>query len=544
MAESTLQSIAKVAQSLPQAVADEKLTSKGPLNWRKVFPKVNQSLEFFEGVEYCNVKPPTELLQIGVEQWCYTLVGRFLGRAPEFGKVAAVVNGLWGKQRKVVVSTMGSLFIFKFPNEDIMTWVLETGPWHVERKSLILQRWSPNFTEEELSLKRMPVWVQLRRIPLQYFHPKGISYLASAIGKPLYMDRATALSSRLDYAKVCVEVDAEKEIPNVLNVDLGNEYKVEVLVDTPWLPEKCARCKVFGHNYSSTLETAPPEVTEGSMAPADGSAAAKDPTVFKTDILRGPGMATSSRSDVVKVARNAELVTIVQLAAKKKTDNAINNSEELTSNIAIGCPVEEDDAGAARNDLNKGKNKVSTQGDFPQVDNKPTGIGLVGDQDNETNSDDDLEVMESRVKDSRQLRSTSMEVAKLVKRVQGKRKSRVGKGGWTAFSFIYASNDMREQRVLWHDLQALTGGMRHSWMLMGDFNAVKEIDEVKVVGREITIDQSMRDFTDFITSSELKDHPFTGCYFTWSNKRQEGFQARKIDRAMVNDKWFQQDLAS
>ncbi|PKI77742.1 hypothetical protein CRG98_001866 [Punica granatum] len=296
------------------------------------------------------------------------------------------------------------------------------------------------------------------------------------------MDRATALSSRLDYAKVCVEVDAEKEIPNVLNVDLGNEYKVEVLVDTPWLPEKCARCKVFGHNYSSTLETAPPEVTEGSMAPADGSAAAKDPTVFKTDILRGPGMATSSRSDVVKVARNAELVTIVQLAAKKKTDNAINNSEELTSNIAIGCPVEEDDAGAARNDLNKGKNKVSTQGDFPQVDNKPTGIGLVGDQDNETNSDDDLEVMESRVKDSRQLRSTSMEVAKLVKRVQ-----------------------------------------------------VKEIDEVKVVRREITIDQSMRDFTDFITSSELKDHPFTGCYFTWSNKRQEGFQARKIDRAMELD---------
>ncbi|PKI58090.1 hypothetical protein CRG98_021517 [Punica granatum] len=155
------------------------------------------------------------------------------------------------------------------------------------------------------------------------------------------------------------------------------------------------------------------------MAPADGSTAAKDLTVFKANILGGPGMATSSQSDVVKVAGNAELVTIVQLAAKKNTDNAINNSEELTSNIATGCLVEEDDAGAARNDLNKGKHKVSIQGDFPQVNNKPTGIGLVGDRDNETNFDDDLEVMKSWVKDSRQLRSTSMEVAKLVKRVQG-----------------------------------------------------------------------------------------------------------------------------
>ncbi|PKI40699.1 hypothetical protein CRG98_038954 [Punica granatum] len=347
----------------------------------------------------------------------------------------------------------------------------------------------------------MPVWVQLRRIPLQYFHPKGISYLASAIGKPLYMDRATALCSRLDYAKVCVEVDVEKEIQNVLNVDLGNECKLEVLVDTPWLPEKCARCKVFGHNCSSTPETAPPEVTEGSMAPADGSTAAKDPTIFKANILGGPRMATSSRSDAVKVVGNAELVTSVQLAAKKNTDNAINNSEELTSNTATGCPVEEKDAGAARNDLNKGKNKVSSQGDFPQIDNKPIGIELVGGRGNETNSDDELEVMESRVKDSRQLRSTSMEVAKLVKRVQGKRKSRVGK-------------------------------------------EVKEIDEVKVVGREMAIDQSMRDFTDFIASSELKDHPFTGCYFMWCNKRQERFQVRKIDRAMVKNTWFQRDIAS
>lgn len=116
--------------------------------------------------------------------------------------------------------------------------------------------------------------------------------------------------------------------------------------------------------------------------------------------------------------------------------------------------------------------------------------------------------------------------------------------GWVALTFVYASNDLSERRVLWHDLQTLTVGMRYSWMLMGDFNAIKELEEAKVVGREIVVDQSIREFADFISTSELKDHPYTGCFFTWSNKRQEGFQARKIDRALVNDLWFQRDIAS
>ncbi|PKI70157.1 hypothetical protein CRG98_009445 [Punica granatum] len=86
--------------------------------------------------------------------------------------------------------------------------------------------------------------------------------------------------------------------------------------------------------------------------------------------------------------------------------------------------------------------------------------------------------------------------------------------------------------------------MRHRWALMRDFNAIKCIEEVKVVGRKVVIDQSMRDFADFMDSTELTDHSFIGCCFTWSNKRQEGFQARKINRVLVNEKWFREEIAS
>ncbi|MBA0849464.1 hypothetical protein Goshw_016372 [Gossypium schwendimanii] len=47
----------------------------------------------------------------------------------------------------------------------------------------------------------MPVWIQLSRVPLELFTRKGISYVVSALGKPLYMDGITTSEQRLAFAK-------------------------------------------------------------------------------------------------------------------------------------------------------------------------------------------------------------------------------------------------------------------------------------------------------------------------------------------------------
>ncbi|PKI67302.1 hypothetical protein CRG98_012319 [Punica granatum] len=76
MPESSSHMLRNVAPSHLMSVSEEKSAAKGPLNWKKVFPK------------------------IGVNQWSNTLIGRFLSKSPEFGKVISVVNGFWGKQGK------------------------------------------------------------------------------------------------------------------------------------------------------------------------------------------------------------------------------------------------------------------------------------------------------------------------------------------------------------------------------------------------------------------------------------------------------------
>ena len=68
---------------------------------------------------------------------------------------------------------------------------------------------------------------------MELFTQKGISYIASALGNPLYMDRITANQQRLAYAKVCVEVAADKEILRSIRVKLRNGTYATIHVEVP-----------------------------------------------------------------------------------------------------------------------------------------------------------------------------------------------------------------------------------------------------------------------------------------------------------------------
>ena len=158
-----------------------------------------------------------------------------------------MVNVLWGEKGEVDVRPVGhNLFIIQFVDSDIRDKVIENGPWHIQNKPLIVRKWEPGMRSLEFNMAKLPIWIQLENIPLELFTQAGISYIASALGNPLYMDRITASQKRLAFAKVCVEIEASKEIPSSIGVALRNGI-VQVNVITPWLPMKCSTCCVFGH---------------------------------------------------------------------------------------------------------------------------------------------------------------------------------------------------------------------------------------------------------------------------------------------------------
>ena len=84
-------------------------------------------------------------------------------------------------------------------------------------------------------------------MPLELFTQKGLSYIASAIRSPMYMDKITACQQRLAFAKICVEVEASKPIPRFIEVEMKDGIMVSVIVEVPWYPQNCIHYAIFGH---------------------------------------------------------------------------------------------------------------------------------------------------------------------------------------------------------------------------------------------------------------------------------------------------------
>ncbi|KAK8606885.1 hypothetical protein V6N13_052638 [Hibiscus sabdariffa] len=202
-----------------------------------------------------DVDPPDELSNEGVSDWKNSLVGQFIGPAPNFIALKKIVESLWGKSALAKVSIVGpNLYVFSFANVAAKDWVLDNGPWHIQHKPLILRKLEPNLKRLDFDLSRMLIWIQLYNVPLELFSRKGLNYISSALGLPLYMDIVTAVRERLELANVCIEVEARVKIPRIIPVIMRDKSVVVVKVKIPWMPSCCSHCTLFGHSDSTCLE--------------------------------------------------------------------------------------------------------------------------------------------------------------------------------------------------------------------------------------------------------------------------------------------------
>ncbi|GJY08659.1 RNA-directed DNA polymerase, eukaryota, reverse transcriptase zinc-binding domain protein [Tanacetum coccineum] len=98
----------------------------------------------------------------------------------------------------------------------------------VSNKPLVVQRWDINMCVAKTKPNKLPIWVKMSNTPFEAWSAKGISALASRIGKPLIIDAVTAGMCqagmvRNGFARVLVKVDALKELPSKIDVAYKNK---------------------------------------------------------------------------------------------------------------------------------------------------------------------------------------------------------------------------------------------------------------------------------------------------------------------------------
>lgn len=77
------------------------------------------------------------------------------------------------------------------------------------------------------------------------------------------------------------------------------------------------------------------------------------------------------------------------------------------------------------------------------------------------------------------------------------------------------------------------------WLVLGDFNAVKSMEERFDFYLGMPSSRSTLDFQAGLLDTEMLDLHYSGPTFTWSNKRSASFIAKRQDRILANIYWIQ-----
>ncbi|KAJ6408731.1 hypothetical protein OIU84_008431 [Salix udensis] len=196
--------------------------------------------------------------------WKRSMVGFFVSYKMPFHAVQAVANRIWksmGLEKTMVLAN--GFMIFRFSTEAAIGDVLARGPWMFGGKAILLQQWHPGFQFDKNKIKTIPVWARLQGLPFPLWNKKGLSLAASMVGKPVASDEATLHGRRLEYARVCIEIDAT--VPLVHHFQVAStlsDEPITVDVTYEWKPAKCDTCHVFGHSCKNQGQK---EVLEGKI---------------------------------------------------------------------------------------------------------------------------------------------------------------------------------------------------------------------------------------------------------------------------------------
>ncbi|KAJ6356597.1 hypothetical protein OIU78_004652 [Salix suchowensis] len=210
------------------------------------------------------LKIPRDMQLANEEIWSRCMVGFFVGYKMPFHAVNSIARRIWNPFGLEKVTTISNDFImFRFSAESSIQEIMAKGPWLFGGKSIILHKWYPGFQFDRNKINTLPVWVRLMGLPFPLWNKQGLSLAASMVGKPLACDENTLNCNRLEYARVCVEVDATFPYVHQFKVEsqLSNKpLTVEVIYE--WKPSRCPKCKVFGH---SCKEVKPPVTDDPSQ---------------------------------------------------------------------------------------------------------------------------------------------------------------------------------------------------------------------------------------------------------------------------------------
>ncbi|KAL2251984.1 UNVERIFIED_CONTAM: hypothetical protein Sindi_2320700 [Sesamum indicum] len=393
---------------------------------------------------------------------------------------------------KEVTGTNNGFFFLQFKSVAAMEDVIEGGPWLFQGQPIVLQKWEPGMVLRKLQHTQVPVWIKLRHLPVELWTDKGLSTVASGVGKPLYPDAITRACTRLDFARVCVMLDVTSNLPKHIIImtpdEDGGESPCKVDVEYEWLPQKCQRCMTMGHSDKECILNKPKP--------------AKPPIAVYV-----PKMGTPQEPTMPKRSRN-------------------HPREEGDTTYKPSRPTNMPDRNMSRPPPARVVEKQREGRESPRDAAGPSREERVWNVRGLNKRDHQLAVKDIVAEFSTQFIHCHVNIRALHESI--------------AIAVIYGANELVERRALWDSMETIA--MQSAdipWLVGGDFNTVRDLSEICYHGGDIRM--AMEDFNTCIQNTGLLPLPMQGEWYTWHNCSAGPRNLwKRLDRMLINDRWMAQ----
>ncbi|KAJ6731272.1 GLYCINE-RICH CELL WALL STRUCTURAL PROTEIN 1.8-LIKE [Salix viminalis] len=489
------------------------------------------------------LKIPHDMHMADEDIWKRSMIGFFVSYKLPFHAIQSIANRIWKSHGLEKTTVMSNRFmIFRFSIEEAIGEILARGPWLFGGKTIILQQWQPGFLFDKSKIKTIPVWARLQGLPFPLWNKEGLSLAVSMVGKPLASDEATMKCSRLEYARVCIEVDASFPLTNQFQVvSQLSEEPITVDVSYEWKPSRCAKCMVFGH----------------SCKVQDGQEANKEKIEEVENCTEKPNeqddpRAQEHQKDHVK---DHEIITVTSEASDKErpkvmTVSSNQNSNDNGNEVVKATVGSEQSIQSEKN--SKGKQQMvhvlCMENKMDSLSSGNMGNGIGKEYANSSSSGkppDSPNGSSSSTPKPKKLQATilpsqwgalsNLQTSSNCRILIGwnERKFNVSlihlAEQWMTCSvknissrdecrltFVYGSNSYQDRKDLWQYLD-LTSASHATmpWAIMGDFNASLRPSD-RSGGSNVWYSYH-NEFPECISKASLHQVPYTGVRLSWNN---------------------------
>ncbi|CAN6922434.1 unnamed protein product [Brassica oleracea] len=253
----TSEARAPVTEVRPEDSVSEKTGLKTTQTWcdrakgtSKLLQKKGESFVLPSG-EAC-VKISNSIIEKNKKSWDCFVLGQFYYDPPSQSTIFNIVNGIWSRRFKdISVSKMeGNSFLFRIPNAATRNKVIQQKLWQIGGRTMFVDKWEPGVVPLEPELSSAPIWLELRKVPYQFFNEDGLERIAGLVGEPKFLHPSTANKTDLEVAKVWTIIDPRKPLPEAVNVQFDSGEICRILVSSPWMPPICGHCQEVGHSIN------------------------------------------------------------------------------------------------------------------------------------------------------------------------------------------------------------------------------------------------------------------------------------------------------